>query len=183
MNYIFSFSNSIGHSGIVQVIHLWGGSTSHSTTSQIMFIPSLSHQFLKSGIKLEIVFPMIESCHKLIFLPLPGTQCKYSWNFGNAFWQRVKIGEPCLVLGALSKHLSRFPTKYFFHVTLLLQDGFQSTRLQSNLAPIARFWNFKSFIWRPPYSQGSLIVFQLTREKKFPSPFFRPCQRKILNIF
>ena len=91
------------------------------------------------------------------------------------------MGEPCLIMGSESRHVSLEPEKYLCLSTWKLQEGFVSNKFQRSFAPIAKFWIFKSLIWRAPSIEGNLIFFQLTRENLFPPLFFPPCQRKDLS--
>ena len=139
--------------------------------SHNVLIPSVVIQFCRRG-SLGGVCPWITSCQILISFPLPGTQCNSDTKNGITFLQIFAMEDPFLIAGSTSIHLSLGPWKYLLFNMQLLQDGLGTIIFESSLAPIAKFWNFKSLMWRPPSDQSCLIVIQLTKVNFLPPHYF-----------
>ena len=84
-------------------------------------------------------YPRIESSQNLILKPFPGIQVRLEEIKFKDLRQRGRIGEPFLVLGGWSRHLSLCPLKYFVLNALELQVVFPLIIFQRIFPPMGKF--------------------------------------------
>ena len=137
----FSLSRWDGH-WILHPFQKLEQSEFHSEISQSMsrlWLRIYSKSFSMPGNYSRGGSPIIESSQILMCFPFPGIQVRLGEKKLSAFIKIEKIVKPFLTREGLSRHLKRFPEKYFLQREALHQVTFPKMIFHIILAPRAKF--------------------------------------------